>query len=1231
VSGGGVIGGGSGSLAILLDTFADAPGSDGSIIISGQNVAQFFTAVAARDVTSISLAVRSLDASGGNISWIVAIKTATDTSVGSALAGASITVSAAAKTTPSVLTATFLSPVPLAGDTEYAIEVSAASTASTAALWLKAPIGFDVVGDFAAVNPARFLTSIFVLVGESISTQSAMAFQIIGAANIAPSLSPSPSAVAAPSSSPPASVATAPSSPSIPPSVSTLLDTTAGGSALEAAYTFIPTVTTRMQSSFLTGASDVALTTVSVWVRGVSAAPRATLVASIFNLDPITGRCGSASIAFAVPGMLVSDAIPPISLPSSSVVVGAEITFNVSGAVLNQESAYCLELMDTLPAAEGGSSLTWLGGTAGAAGLYPLDAANAAGLTTIAQDLALPPLFAQTYTVYTPDQRASRAIRIVGVASGVVAPSPSLVPPASPLSTPAGVSVSPTLAGTSGSPTPSGTISSVPPAFIIPVIGVVAVSFTLPGSDPVAAASSTGLLCVVRSTLADVAGVTVGDVNVDTITNPVTSVTVEVSDTGADPCASGSGQLLADGAFRQPHHAGRRLQSSGLAVGVEINVTKSTLANATSSRFGGGFGGSGGSGSGFPISIEAIVAAAIAETFSDPAVLDVVLADVIQAACTAAGMASCPPPSQVATLLALSYTPPVQEAAPHAAKEEKDSFGLIAGLVLGLVGGAIIISSAWLYFKVHRPFKAARKSKHGIVVHPDTAPTDLGRCLDGPGAGAVVPVVPVVPVDVNVAGGSGPVSLGTLSRSCGARYLSDLSEGIPARDTGDATVGMPGPDYAGVSGTAAAAAASVVIRARDGVAVSAAGEAAGAAWADATTTGNGLGEAFASVRTGAANAASVLGVGLATALESAAPAIPFVGAALGLLASILRLAQRMAANNEEALQLVERIGRLTGLVTEAGRDTGFVSRHSAIFDSLMGTLAEAEVVLAGMSDQSSLAALTRARGDAAKIATINRALSQHVAEFSAALQAETLSAVRAIHDVVSRRGLEEEAVARAAAAAAAVPPPPFSMQLRLADFAFDPPLATQLETAPRGSYGVVVFGIWRAVGAAVAVKLLPARSPSGEQLLTMMAWLGEAETMRRLRESRGPGKLPAHIVLLYGIGAEEDRKGVREYLVVMERMAGSLRDSLDKYASSGRTPALELALRWLLQTAMGIAECHQATVVHSDVKAANVLLTDRRDAKLGDMGTARVTRGIASTMTRGGTATMSGGARGSPL
>ena len=112
-------------------------------------------------------------------------------------------------------------------------------------------------------------------------------------------------------------------------------------------------------------------------------------------------------------------------------------------------------------------------------------------------------------------------------------------------------------------------------------------------------------------------------------------------------------------------------------------------------------------------------------------------------------------------------------------------------------------------------------------------------------------------------------------------------------------------------------------------------------------------------------------------------------------------------------------------------------------------------------------------------------------------------------------------------------------------------------------------------------------------------------------------------------GAVEDaRTGEPDkYLVVMERLEGSLREALDGYLARERQPPLQQALDWLAQTARGLAECHEANVVHSDVKAANVLVDARREAKLGDLGAGRITRGLSATASLAG-ATAGGGAGG---
>ena len=209
------------------------------------------------------------------------------------------------------------------------------------------------------------------------------------------------------------------------------------------------------------------------------------------------------------------------------------------------------------------------------------------------------------------------------------------------------------------------------------------------------------------------------------------------------------------------------------------------------------------------------------------------------------------------------------------------------------------------------------------------------------------------------------------------------------------------------------------------------------------------------------------------------------------------------------------------------------------------------------------------------------------------------------------------------------------MNFRLADLLFDPPLEQQMQTAPRGSFGVVAFALWRSHSLPCAVKLIPARNALGATTMSLGSWLAEAELMRRLSEHRSPGApagqgSPRHVVRIFGIGVHEDGGGLDKFMVVMERLEGSLRTVLDGYLEKARQPSLAQALQWLLDTARGVAECHEANVVHSDIKAANTLVSKGRTAKIGDLGAGRVTRGLSATASLAGS-TAAAGARGSVL
>lgn len=223
-----------------------------------------------------------------------------------------------------------------------------------------------------------------------------------------------------------------------------------------------------------------------------------------------------------------------------------------------------------------------------------------------------------------------------------------------------------------------------------------AVSFTLPGDDPAAAASNPTLICTTREALADVAGVSISDVKVDAISNVETGERVELNYTADnDPCVSNNSSSR--------RRMLRSLAGSSLTIDVVINVTESTLANTSS------FGNSNNNNAPVvSINIEALVSQAIAEVFSDPVVLNQVLGPIVQAACSAAGLNSCPDPSDVVVVKTLTYSPPEVVNTPVTETPAAENrTPLIVGLVVGLGGGLLAIAGVFYLLKVYLPGLAA--------------------------------------------------------------------------------------------------------------------------------------------------------------------------------------------------------------------------------------------------------------------------------------------------------------------------------------------------------------------------------------------------------------------------------------------------------------------------------------------------------------------------------------------
>jgi eukaryotic-like serine/threonine-protein kinase len=144
------------------------------------------------------------------------------------------------------------------------------------------------------------------------------------------------------------------------------------------------------------------------------------------------------------------------------------------------------------------------------------------------------------------------------------------------------------------------------------------------------------------------------------------------------------------------------------------------------------------------------------------------------------------------------------------------------------------------------------------------------------------------------------------------------------------------------------------------------------------------------------------------------------------------------------------------------------------------------------------------------------------------------------------------------------------------------------ETLGTGAHSRVVRGHDPLIDRAVAIKLF---SPELAR--------GEARNLF-LREARVVGKLshPA-VITVHDMGIEESTQ--TPYLV-MELVEGQ---PLDKLIAKGSIP-YPTACEWAAHVAVALAVAHRRSVIHGDVKPANILITNENRVKLTDFGMARL-------------------------
>lgn len=95
-----------------------------------------------------------------------------------------------------------------------------------------------------------------------------------------------------------------------------------------------------------------------------------------------------------------------------------------------------------------------------------------------------------------------------------------------------------------------------------------------------------------------------------------------------------------------------------------------------------------------------------------------------------------------------------------------------------------------------------------------------------------------------------------------------------------------------------------------------------------------------------------------------------------------------------------------------------------------------------------------------------------------------------------------------------------------------------------------------------------------------------------------------NLVTVYDVGVEE-RQGKNFHFLAMEYLTGgNLADRLQDLQDSPLS--LEHSLNWMKQLASGLSFAHKRGVIHQDIKADNIFITNEGDLKIGDFGLARL-------------------------
>ena len=163
----------------------------------------------------------------------------------------------------------------------------------------------------------------------------------------------------------------------------------------------------------------------------------------------------------------------------------------------------------------------------------------------------------------------------------------------------------------------------------------------------------------------------------------------------------------------------------------------------------------------------------------------------------------------------------------------------------------------------------------------------------------------------------------------------------------------------------------------------------------------------------------------------------------------------------------------------------------------------------------------------------------------------------------------------------------------------------------RGGMSEVYFGYDERLDRPVAVKLLrpPSyvpESPDSPEAVEILDAL-DRDQRRFLREIRMTARLElAGVPATYDTGVDDLPDGTRQLWLVMQLLRGSTLETLVDGAtySVPDAPSVAWAAAITAQVAAVLADVHRVDIVHRDIKAANIMVTDGGLVKVLDFGIA---------------------------